>query len=1026
MRKCLLPLLIFFLTTAPAYSQQYTFHNYSVSEGLPQSQVFCIIEDSRGYLWMGTRGGGLSRFDGINFHNYSREDGLPSNYIRSLLEASDSSLWIGSETGVVRFDGVAFTPILFPQQEPQIRQIVQDKDGIIWLATDYGLFYCNETDTICKQTNITSPLSCLLVDPEGILWIGGQAGLEKLGSKDTIEYILTNNDIACISIDQFGSVWVGLAGGIVNIIRKDTIINVNTEYGVLGSTIRSIYCDSKNFTWITTRNRGVYYWDPVDSSFNNLTEDDGLCNDNVVVTFEDSWENLWFGTSGGGVCKYAGQQFKIYTRSDGLAGNYIYSIYKDSRKRLWIGTSGGGVMMKDSTSMVHLDSDSGLVVRKVRSITEDIAGTIWLGSETYGLVSYDGHSFTYYNISNGLSGNWVYDILEDRFGDLYVATARNGITKMTWMDSCIQKKQDVIRINRKSGKIDTISGTTDSTVVYYTFSYFNESNGFPIMRINCLEQDQYNRIWFGTEDKGLGCLQNDSLILRIDKTQGLTANTIRSLTMDRSGNLWIGSSNGLSRIDLEKGMEITETYDRRSGLWSNNIYLLHYDESGALWIGTESGIDQATLDTEGNIIEFEHFGKQEGFAGIETCQNAVEEDGSGNLWFGTVNGLTKYNPATSIKNPIPPKTSISRINLFYEPLSNTDFGEWIGAWGMLKEGLELPYNQNHLSFDFIGINHTNPEKVTYSWKLDGFDKDWSPPSRQQRATYSYLSPGSYTFLLKAANEDNIWNPEPQKISFIVQEPFWKTWWFSISWISFIVIVILILLRARVTSVRRKANLRHERLLMEKELLELEQKTLRLQMNPHFIFNALNSVQAFIVKEEDKTARYLLAKFSNLMRAVLENSKKKFITLEQEIKTLDQYLTIEKISRDSSFDYEINVPQELHTDDISIPPMLIQPFIENAIIHGIAQVSYKGIITISFDLKEGYLLCLITDNGVGREHAKELKSQIHHHHKSRALELIQSRLEIIGNGQEESLLFNDLLNEDGSPCGTEVVMRIPFQ
>ena len=258
------------------------------------------------------------------------------------------------------------------------------------------------------------------------------------------------------------------------------------------------------------------------------------------------------------------------------------------------------------------------------------------------------------------------------------------------------------------------------------------------------------------------------------------------------------------------------------------------------------------------------------------------------------------------------------------------------------------------------------------------------------------------------------------------EPFWKSIWFNIAWISALVIAILIFIRTRVTAIKQKANRRSQRLLMEKELLELEQKTLRLQMNPHFIFNALNSCQAFIVKEEDKTARYLLAKFSSLMRSVLENSTQKFISLEQEIKTIDQYLTIEQISRDHVFDYEINIDPHLNAEEIKIPPMLIQPFIENAIIHGIAQVSHKGVITINFVQDSAHLICSINDNGVGREHAKELKSQIHHHHKSMALELIQSRLEILGNTDKETLMVNDLVNPDGTPAGTEVLIKIPIE
>jgi hypothetical protein len=426
-----------------------------------------------------------------------------------------------------------------------------------------------------------------------------------------------------------------------------------------------------------------------------------------------------------------------------------------------------------------------------------------------------------------------------------------------------------------------------------------------------------------------------------------------------------------------------------------------------------------------HLLQVKHFGKEEGFAGIETCQNASFRDKDGTLWFGTVSGLTSFNPHNKLPNSLPPLIRITGVSLFYQPIEKTPYADHIGNWGQLAKPLLLPYNENHVSFDFTGINLSAPENVNFQWKLTGFDKSWSPPSRHKEATYSNLPPGAYVFEVKSCNEDGVWNKEGACLSFTILKPFWlKTWFLALASVSTL-FLILILFRWRLNRIRKKSDAEKRQLETEKSMLELEQKALRLQMNPHFIFNALNSIQSQISENNEQSARYHLARFSKLMRRTLDNSRNALIPLEEEVQALENYLSLEQFSSGNTFDFEIKVDENIVPEEDLIPPMMIQPFVENCIIHGFKHLDRRGKIIISFNKLPRFLECSITDNGRGMSGAREeKKTQQESHHKSTALIVTQERLDLMNpDGKFKTLEIKDLLDSSGIVCGTHVVLRV---
>lgn len=992
-------------------AQQYNFHNYSVKEGVAQSQVYSLLQDHRGYLWMGTRGGGLTRFDGTEFKTFSLKDGLPNNYVSCIKEDSLHNLWIGTNNGLSEYNGIVFRNLRPEAYAGQfsVQDISTDAKGRTWLATNTGVWLLDQTGF----THISSLLqekstmiNTIHVDGKGAVWYGTAEGLFRINDHGAGKYSsqkydkamgFMNNSITCISEDAKGNLWIGTFGDGAYVYDGKRFFRIDLNLELYRQTVLDIYVDNRDNVWLATLYSGVGQYNQVSKTFSWLTEQEGLSNNHVRSITQDKSGNYWFGTSGGGVCNYFGKQFTVYDKSSGLGGNFIYSIFRDSRKRLWIGASDRGLSLLDSARFYNFNAANGFANVKVKAVIEDKNGLLYFGTDGQGVYSYDGKDF---KPIEELKKTYIRAMVCDRDGNIWMATAGAGLYKFRPNSP----KPLVTRFTTKEGLLHN--------------------------RLTSLLYDKSGRLWYGTENNGIGCFVHGSLQRQsLTVSNGLPSNAIRCMTEDNSGFMWLGTAgDGLASFPLYQGDYRIKAYNHTNGLSSSNIYLLCCDNNNNLFSGTETGLDYLLLDKKRKPTDIKHYSKGEGFTGIETCQNAVYKDTDGTIWFGTINGLTKYNPANMVRNNYEPITTITNVKLFYEPVSNTAFKRAVGDWNSVKS-LDLPYDQNHLTFDFMGINFSNPEAVKYQWMLKGLDKDWSPATSQHTFSYPNLGSGDYTFMVKACNEDGVWNREPVTLSFHISPPFWLRWWFILVGVITVCGLLFWAFKWRVNRIRSKAAEEQQKTQMEKEILELEQKALRLQMNPHFIFNALNSIQSQIGTDNEQAARYYLAKFSRLMRQILDNSRQMSITLEEEVNTLENYLLIEKFCNGDRFDYAISVDEALEKDYIKLPPMLLQPFIENAIKHGLKYIDGKrGMIDVSFTERNNLLECSVTDNGIGRAKAEEMnRNSKETYHKSTALLVTQERLDLLQEDKNvRSLEIIDLYDEAGQASGTKVIVRVPLQ
>ena len=391
-----------------------------------------------------------------------------------------------------------------------------------------------------------------------------------------------------------------------------------------------------------------------------------------------------------------------------------------------------------------------------------------------------------------------------------------------------------------------------------------------------------------------------------------------------------------------------------------------------------------------------------------------------------MNGLMQYSPGQEIRLHAPPSVHFENISLFYKPLFETNYASYVAADGSLLPGMTLHHADNHISFNFRAVDLDYPDQIVYRWKLNGIDSTWSPPSKQSSVSFASLSPGPYTLQVQAATDAGIWST-PIEASFEIKTPYWQKTSFRIYTGIGFALLLLFIFYTWSRYFKRKEAAKREKLKLQNHLLQLEQKALQLQMNPHFIFNALTSIKSLVVDQHLPKAREEINAFAQLMRGILNNSRKTAITLTEEAAVLDRYLHLEQLCHQQKFEYVIHMPEGVDPDEMEIPPMLIQPFVENAVVHGVAHLPHKGKVEVTFQVQDELLVCMIRDNGLGREKASRLREEKKPGHQPVALEVTRERLEALrGNAPYESMKTEDVLNNNGVISGTLVTVKIPVK
>lgn len=996
-------LLIFFLLLAFRTSAQPpNFVVYSLAQGLPQSQVFATLQDSRGYIWMGTQGGGLCRFDGLDFQIFTTAQGLPSNYVNALYEDAQKRLWVGTNAGVCFLKGKVFEKI--PQVESRGAQVVslcQTTGGQIWVGTDRGIFACDPDARTMRKIHLDGMPDNAVIwsffQGDYGLWIATDAGAFRANGNGTVFALNNRNGLLSNVVRGFargkdGVLWLAALGAGLTAFDEKSGQVVSRVPEPNWPTC--LLADRNGRLWIGTSDNGLLVFNPADKTWTQLSEREGFPHQYVRAVCSDKSGNIWAGTSGGGVAKImSSQQFTQYGEPQGLNGTRVYALLRESNGKILLAVSQSGLETLDSSGIYPVVRDSGwLNGIKTKTLAQDAFGRIWVGTEGKGVAVFD--SFRMSVVPN-LPAKLIQKIIPGEPGEMWIATTA-GLAK----------------VNYNSG-------------MDFSLQPFGKKEGLAGLIISTIFRDGKNNIWFADQLGNLGLIQDNRVKQIFGVESGLPGMPLRCITTDAAGRLWVGTKGaGICFSDSNTDLPHFTALEASPKPASDNIYLLIFDAAGNLWAGSESGVDRIAF-AQGKVAEVRHFGKNEGFLGIETCQDAALCDPAGNLWFGTMNGLMRYTPGSQSAGSAAPLLHFEEISLFYKPIAQTKYANWFDPAGGLLPGLELPWNQNHLSFEFRAVDPDHPDALRYRWLLDGLpNPQWSPLSEQSAVNFAGLPPGTYTFSVEATSDGELFS-QPLQASFIIQKPFWLLPGFQLAVILLLTGAIVWFVRARIRRIKQAEAAKRAQLELQNHLLQLEQKALQLQMNPHFIFNTLNSIQSLVGAGDAQQARAQIGNFAQLMRGILNNSRKPMISLKEEADTLEQYLQLEQFCQQQKFEYRLSLPDKMDAEEIEIPPMLIQPFVENAVIHGVSHLKHTGQIVIGFTLENGLLRCSIRDNGIGREAAARLRRERNPGHQSVAMSVTRERLEAMkGSSEYTAFEINDLKNDAGEITGTEVIVRIP--
>ncbi len=1058
--KILTPLILM-LPPALSKSQQVSITPVPISVDRSYTNIVGMCQDNKGFVWLADNFNGLLRYDGSNLVSYKSNprnaNSLISDNLECLYAGSKGNIWIGTyQNGLDRFEPETETFTHFRHNSAdtsslcsdRIGAILEDQNGTLWVGTDKGL------DTLNRQT-------------------GKFLHIE---NKSADGLALSREQIRVLYEDKSGTIWIGSGNpftaqdpslhGLYKVDKTTGRItryqhNDKDETSLTDNRVRAIFEDSRGIFWIGTAGDGLHIMDREKGTFQRCLNDPKnphklsrppfIANalyavDHITFINEDMQGCIWIGTYAGGINRYnpatkTMEYFGISGKgSNQTDKNDYWGLLKTKDNLLWVSgwepANDKQVLYKISTLPNRFNySQLGNVVE---GFAEDADGMMWLGTDN-GLLrnskdsffSGASPSFPKYAVANlehdsrnnlwisTMSGLYYYDKITDSYTAFRHDDKNNNsiTTDVVFVTQGIGNGKILVGTNQGLDELDIRSGIFK----HYTYNP-KDSASINADRVTNIKKDRSGNIWVGTA-KGLN---------RFDQNTGKFSNglevngaAIFFIFEDSRNNVWVGT--------YRSGLYV---YNQQSGnfsLFSDSTNLINSsllvrgmteDSAHSLWLNTDIGFIQLNPETKNAVL----FGKSWGIDPKITFKNGFTSS-QGAIYFGAKTGYYHFLPQGFEKEigitspPYISKFFISNKQLI--PGTDKTLPQLLSQ----TEKITLNHRQNNFSIEFNNIDFVTLEsEKNLLFKLEGFDDAWRKSSGEKKAYYYNVQPGQYAFKVKAVNSNGIW--AERSIAIIIRPPWWSSWWFRIAAIIFVIALLYSFIRWRL---HQKFNRRLEVSEKEKKLTELQQQktelemqVLRAQMNPHFIFNSLNSINRFILQNNSSLASEYLTKFSKLVRMILQNSQAPLINLESELESLKLYLELEALRFNYHFAYKITFAKEIDIEVLKVPPLIIQPFAENAIWHGLMPKEEKGQLDIEISQENDHLFLKISDDGIGRKAAEAAASKSATRHKSMGLQITADRITMLqkSTAMESPVVIIDLLYPDGSGAGTEVIIKIP--
>ena len=788
--------------------QNIKFSNISTEAGLSNTNVNCILQDSRGIMWFGTRDG-LNKYDGYNFTVYN------------VLDKNENDV-----------------------TKNTIHGLAEDQEGNIWMTTEgAGLAVMNRAkDKIIDLDDLDKPsvLTAIIFDRNGDMWVGSRGLGLGLYNQSTNKYTfytvnaddpksISSNYITDILEDSDQNLWITTTKGLNLFDRKSKTFKRIEHEGKNGKLLSDdaagcLFEDSRKQLWMGGFN-GLRLLDKVTGEFKTYyksNESNGLPSDYIVTICEDSKGYLWIGTQNGGLSileqkieKFYNYKFEAGSNTS-LSDNSLYDLFKDNKGNMWIGTFSHGLdfVNIDENKFTHYTSstlNNSLSNNSVLAFFEDAKNNLWIATDGGGINYFDRKKglFKYYQHSasnkNSLSGDYVLSVIEDKHGNLWAGTWGDGLTVFDLSKNLATRfKHDPKNKNSlSSDNIMTLYEDPDGNVwlgsfngglnlydpVNKNFIRYNTVVDYPDgfnnnVGINSILQDSYGNFWVGSDGLGL-CLFNKTTKAFTTFMNGPNENTISSnnvLTIfeDSKKRLWIGTRGGLNLFNYKKNEFIS--FHKKDGLPGEQVPGILEDDHENLWLSTNDGISKFNIESK----SFKNFGTADGLQSKEFTRNSFLKSRAGTMYFGGPNGFNEFHPDSIKERPFDPPILITSFQLFNKPVTishNPEDESPLQQDISETKSITLPYSSSVFSFGFASLNYTSSEKKQYAYMMEGFDKDWNYIGTDHSATYTNLDGGNYTFKVKGLNNQGEWSSKIATLSVKITPPFWMTWWFRVCAIS---------------------------------------------------------------------------------------------------------------------------------------------------------------------------------------------------------------------------------------------------
>jgi ligand-binding sensor domain-containing protein/signal transduction histidine kinase len=880
---------------------------YRIPTGISSNVVTSIIQDKKGFLWFGTING-LNKFDGYGYtiyqHNPADSLSLTTSLIDYIYESRNGDLWICTQSGgLSRFDTKTekFTNYHAGTDNRHLTSeavsgILEDEDGLLWIGVGNGINCLNPvTNTFVHYSSLQPSVNYegdvvngIFEDSLKNIWVITRTrGLARFDKKTKQFYYFSteNTDlkedfIRSVRKSKIGNkYWIGYhTQGMSLISITNGVVKVEKHYAsrkgdsnsLSGNTVLSLYEDKQGNLWAGTENEGLSILHP-DNTFTNYKHDKSnefsLAHNSVWDIFEDSFGNIWIGTYNQGVNVVYNQYYTKFEHvfeesysDNSLVDNNVSGFWETEDGNIWITTDGGGISKWDkkhnhftnytSTKNTPYQLNSNAIL----SVFEDTKHRLWfpawekgitiLNPATNEMLNYDGRA-------KNLSSRTQMSVMNGRDGKLYLTSWNH------WLD-VFSLEQDKVIWSKDLSKYD-------------------------IDFVYKIIEDREENLWVGT---GTGLLKIDKknrhpegnpVIFRYNphKKNSLSNDVIRPIFEDKNGNIWIGTISGLNKYNPQTN-DFT-VFSKEHGLSNNHIKGITEDKLGNLWISTASGISVMNPVTN----TFENFVKEDGLQGDEFSSFAIYTTRNGEILAGGTNGFNIINPTHIPRNPYKPKVFIKKLKIFNK---DVEIGQKDSPLKYIPEytrEIILQPRQNIFTLEFVALNYTHPERNQYAFMMENFEKDWNYVGDKREATYTNLPPGTYIFRIKAANNDGLWNEEETTLKIIILPPWWRTWWFRISFLVAILLLFWSIFQWRVRNIKAR-NIRLEKM--------VEDKTREIQSFSEEI-QAINEELQVINEELHQQKEEVIAKNQDLYEA------NKIITQQnEEINRQNEYLEEEIKSR----------------------------------------------------------------------------------------------------------------------------------